>query len=242
MRCPLILFLLLATFSALGQGASTGIKPGRGCPRFSFGLTASPDLGYRLLNNNKGDSITGKLINIRNEYEIPVFAFSAGINARAGLLPFLALETGIRYSQYGYKMTGITVTNQVGEVIPGADATSITRFHYIAVPLSCVLSYGRERWRVLADAGLEFSYLLHENTLVSITYPDSTDRINLSWEYPFKRFNLFPFAGVACEYHFNKWLLSAGPVFRFGVINLSDTPVRTFLWSAGFRFGVYYHL
>lgn len=242
MRRGLFIFFLMTACFAKGQVVPENHKVGQGRHRFSFGLTVSPDFSCRFLKNHGGDSITDKIIQLRNENESALFSYSAGINGRMDVSSFLGLKAGIKYSKYGFQMTGISVTDELGESIPGASAKSITQFHYLSVPVSVIFSYGKEKWKMEADAGIDFSYLFYENEKVILNYADSSRQISRSWDYPYNRFNLFPFLGIGCEYHFNHLFLSAGPVFRLGILKLSDTSVRTYLWNAGFRIGVYYCL
>ena len=71
--------------------------------RLQFGLNISPDYSFRTLKNNDGSASSNIVIQSRNNNEIYKLGFTMGLNVRFDCSQSIGLETGIQFSNKGYK-------------------------------------------------------------------------------------------------------------------------------------------
>ena len=96
-----ILFFLLTLSFYLVHGQET--KRQKGQNKIFIGFSFSPDYNYRTLKQNGGSPSAGLVIKSRNDIEIAKFGYTTGLNVCINLSNTLWLETGIQYSNKGYK-------------------------------------------------------------------------------------------------------------------------------------------
>ena len=68
-----------------------------------IGFNFSPDYNYRALKNNDGKAMNDVIIESRNKNEIAKFGYTTGLNLLFNCAKNWAFETGIQYSNDGYK-------------------------------------------------------------------------------------------------------------------------------------------
>lgn len=100
------LIVILLSNSAFGQDKVAGKNR-----RFFIGVNFSPDYCYRSLSKNI-DSISNSkwnyAKNIEDSVEIPKLGYTAGINFGYQIKSWLSIETGLQYSDKGYKTIPVT--------------------------------------------------------------------------------------------------------------------------------------
>ena len=241
MKKAVVLLILCCAIQLLfGQKASNVISPTQKS-KLSLGITFSPAYAFRILENSDGSEIASWVIANRQNNEAGQFGYTAGIKLRYQFLRLLSFETGVAFTQCGFRQKNVSLVNETGDPIPGVVASSKSGFYYLGVPLSLRFSAGKRSLQFYSEVGITASALIFQQSLLTIEYSDGhIDKHKLSWDNTYNRFNLFPFIGLGIEYRYKNLVCKAGPEFSYGILKTSNTPVTAFLWNAGFQIGFYY--
>lgn len=237
MKQILIILLTLYTVTALGQKTKRENK-------ISIGFSFSPDYSFRTLKNDDGNSSTDLIIKVRDDIEKAKFGYTTGFNVTFHFSNLLGIETGVQYSNKGYK------TKEQDLVYfppnPGLPNKSTTyySYQYISIPLIAKFTFGKRKTRFISSAGLMTNFLIHEKQSVNFTYTDwRKEKRNQSSTSDFNKIDISPMVSVGIDYKLTSRIhLSAEPTFRFGLIKTKDAPVKEKLWNAGLVFGFSYDL
>ena len=93
------LLILLLTFISLAVSAQ---KP-KQSHKINIGFSFSPDYSFRTLKNGDGNSSTDQVIKSRNDIEKAKFGYTTGLNVAFHFSSLIGFETGVHYSNKGYK-------------------------------------------------------------------------------------------------------------------------------------------
>jgi len=240
MKSLLITFLTLLTFSLFGQDKAEEpqIADFR---RVQIGINVSPDICFRTLKNNNGDSSCDLLIDQRNEREIVKVGYTAGIDASYHFTDFFSLETGIQYSNKGFQTKKQDVTTLEPEPDLPQKIQFIYNFHYIDIPVKANFTVGKKKIRFITSVGVTINVFLKETQTSILIYSDHTDRKTDPSNYDHKKVNISPTISAGIDYKINSRMnLRIEPTFRYGILKIIDAPVSGYLFSSGLNISYYY--
>ncbi len=248
--------LVMQSVQAWAQSPQPGADMGS-FHRLELGVHVSPDMAHRLLRNNNGDQFTDMIIDNRNEREAPKPGVTAGLSVGYRFLPWLGLETGVVYSNKGFlsKKRALTFGTMIDprygfqyQTSPEGNTPThvriIDNFHYVGIPLKVNFRVGAQRWKFVAGIGATAEFLTAATGTMVLYMSDGTrQRETEPASEDFRIFSLSPMVSVGVEYALTpNMALRAEPVFRFGALQIIDTPVTGHLYSAGLQLGYHYLL
>lgn len=232
------LLLTLAALSAFGQET---LAPA--FKRFQFGINISPDACYRTLKNNDGSSTSDIIIRVRDDNETFKLGYTAGLNVCYNINGHFGIETGIQYSNKGYRTKNKNLS--WGSSSPDLPIKSkfIYDFHYIDVPLKLNYTIGKRKVRFLASAGLAANIFLKETQRHVLEKADGKkDRSKTTPSNDYQKLNISPIMGVGIDYRLNNRMnMRLEPMFRYGILKIiNDKPITGYLYSGGLNIGLYF--
>lgn len=234
------LFVFITTFislSVLGQDKNPTQK-------ILIGFNFSPDYGSRTLKNNDGSSSSNLVIKSRNDIEVAKFGFTTGLNVCFNLSQLVGLETGIQFSNKGFKTKNQDLVYfPPNPSLPTKAKTNYT-YEYIGIPLKAKFSFGKDKIQFLSSIGFMTNFLLNVKQTNIYEYSNGkTEKKKQTSASGFKKVDISPMVSVGIVYKLNNKIhLLAEPTFRYGVLKTKEAPVTENLWSAGLNFGFYYAL
>ena len=234
------LLILILTFMSLSVSAQ---KP-KQSNKLKIGFSFSPDYSFRTLKNGDGSSSTDLVIKIRNDIEKAKFGYTTGFSVTYNFSNLIGFETGVLYSNKGYK----TIEQHLIYFPPSPGspdrATTIYSYQYIGIPLKAKFAFGKNKARFITSAGLITNFLINVKQSINFKYSDGrTEKKNQSSTSGFNKVDISPMVSIGVDYKItDKIHLSAEPTFRFGLIKTKDAPVKENLWSAGLVLGFFYAL
>lgn len=236
MKQLFILIATLASLSASGQNTNP-------TQRILIGFNFSPDYCYRTLKNTDGSNSGDLIIKTRNGIEIAKFGYTTGLNVGYNFSPLVGFETGIQFSNKGYK----TINQDLFFFPPNPDLPTkleITyAYQYIGIPIKAKLFLGKSKFRFLSSVGVMTNFLLNVKQTFNAEYADGRKEKSQYSKSGYNEVDLSPMISVGIDYKLNhKIHLVAEPTFRYGAVETKDTPVTEHLWNAGLNVGFYYAL
>lgn len=237
MKQLLMLLLTFLTATTFGQKSKQGNK-------ISIGYSFSPDYSFRTLKNGDGNSSTILVIKNRDNIEKAKFGYSTGLSVTFHFSGLLGFETGLQYSNKGYKTKEQDLTYfPPNPSLPDKETTNYS-YQYIGIPLKAKFSFGKNKVRFISSAGFMTNYLINVKQSTNYKYSDGkTEKQNQSSTSGFNKIDISPMVSIGFDYKLtDKIHLSAEPAFRFGLSKTTDAPVKEKLWNAGFVFGISYDL
>lgn len=255
MKTLSFIYILLYLFPLTLAGQSS--KPDAD---FSFGVNFSADYCYRTIIKNSNDEIHAFIEKSRNENENPVFGFTSGLNLNYKINNRVSVETGLHYSKKGYgvkfKKSDLFFGDQIDprygftyDSIPShltnMEQISIFYYHHsIDIPLQLKMIAGKKKIRFISGIGLITNILLDATQKSVIKYEDGSKNRETSdqlGDFNTVTFSASGSAGISYTLNGNISLL-VEPTFRYGLMNISNTPVTAKLWNGGLNFSCYYNL
>lgn len=235
----IIIFLIAMSVSAVAQNNSTNQQKS-----FVFGFSFSPDYTYRTLKTDIDDM---GFIDMRDELESARFGFTTGLSVKYILNHRWVLESGLQYADRGDKIE----TEDTDYIFPedGSDpfvpekSKSINHYYYLGVPLKANFYLVNKNVKVFLSAGLSFDFFSGSKVKQVYTYEGETIKSSYSEEnVDFNGINYVGLAGFGVEYAINNKLeLRLEPIVRYSFSSLTTyTDIKTYLYSAGINFAVYF--
>jgi hypothetical protein len=236
MKQILILSCVLLSCSAHAQKKNRVHKLFAGC-------NFSTDYSYRSLHNNDGSSSSDIVINARKD-ESAKFGYTTGLNFLIQCSDHVGFETGIQYSNKGYKTGTRSLTYFPPDPTLPTQQKTVATFNYIGIPLQLKFITGKNKLRFVSGIGLTTSLLLQAKQTIQYTYSDRRKETHTQNNTSFfKKIDLSPMISAGIDYTIsNKIHLTAAPTFRYGVLKTTNTPVTESLWSAGLNAGFCYSM
>lgn len=154
MKLILILTLTFLSLTALGQDTNSGKK-------ILIGFNFSPDYANRVLKNGDGSSSTDLVIKSRNDIEIAKFGFTTGLNVWFNFSQRIGLETGIQFSNKGYKAEDQNLVYFPPNPGSPTKVKIIYAYQYIGVPLKAKFSFTKNKIHFIAGIGFVTNFLLN---------------------------------------------------------------------------------
>lgn len=234
------LLIFITTFSSLavqGQGRNP-IK------NLLIGFNFSPDYSFRTLKNNDGSSSSDLVITNRNDIELAKLGYTTGLNVIFDFSQKIGLETGIQYSNKGYK----TKNQDLFYFPPNPGLPTRVKinysYNYIGIPLKAKIMFGKSKLHFITSVGFMTNFLLNVLQINNFEYADGkTEKKKQSTTSGFNKVDISPMVSIGIDYKVNdKIHLIAEPTFRFGLLKIKDAPVTEKLWNSGINIGFYYGL
>jgi hypothetical protein len=241
------LWLLLFTLSAINVGAQEENKDqgtAKTFRRWSLGVTVSPDYNYRTLKKNQQGGILDTIFSYRQGMETAKAGYTAGINVMYHLSNCFSLETGLQFSNKGFKT--LFVIDSVSATNPPFPTSVVRydRFYYLDIPLKASFTFGTGKLQFCAGAGITANFLIQNSVYSFQKFRDgSRKEFRMPDDGPYNTFNLSPMLSAGIDYSLsNRAHLKAEPTFRYGILQIMDAPISAYLWNAGLNLGFYYSL
>ena len=213
-----------------------------------IGASFSPEYSYRTLKStgkvNSFGMTDDDFVDLLNDREIGKFGFTTGISAIYNFSELFGIETGVQYSVKGYQTKWIEPNLLVEPNDPTVPDkwNFIYRYEYIDIPLKANFTFGKNRLRYIATAGITANFLIDAKEIFVGEYGDKTKKQkNFGTSYC-NNFNISPIIGAGIEYKItDKINIRAIPNFKYGLIKIYDDPYKSeHLWSAGIDIGIFY--
>lgn len=226
------LSLLVTTSLVFGQSSSAESK-------FQFGVSFSNDIGYRLLKHNDSDPSNDFVLEQRNEIEIPKYCYSAGLTIAYRLSERARLSSGLLYSNKGYQTEKLSTYSGTPDPLIPNEAQFRYNFNYIDIPLLYKYRFGQGKWRFQIGGGITTNVFLKEVRQTIEYFDDDVEKDSEDTEYDYNRINLSPQVSFGITYDIHeRFLLTASPVFRYGILKIIDTPVTAYLFTGGLNVAI----
>lgn len=209
---------------------------------FSVGVSVSPDYCSRsLVDNSDGDPIVPSLISVRNTLEIAKTGFTSGINARYKFSKLFSVETGLQYSNKGYKSTTTNLTFNSSDPNDPTSVYFVYNMYHIDVPVLATFSIGSKDFLFCASAGISANFFLKETQGSHVTYNDGSKKTTYTaGTNVILPANFSALFGVGVEWQINdRMSLKVQPMARIGSSKVIDGPIAMYLSSFGLNTGFY---
>ena len=237
MKRLLILIAALASLTVQGQHTNPAQK-------ILIGFNFSPDYSFRTLKNSDGSPSSDLVIKSRNDAETAKFGYTTGLNFLFNFTKRIGLETGIQYSNKGYKTKSQDLVYFPPN--PGLPISVKTNYayNYIGIPVKAKFTFGKSKLQFITSAGFMTNFLLNVKQTSNYQYSDGkTEKKTQATTSGFKKIDISPMISVGIDYRLTQKIhFMAEPTFRYGVIKPKDAPVTEKLSNAGLNMGFYYVL
>jgi hypothetical protein len=180
------------------------------------------------------------VLSSRNEIEVAKFGYTAGGNISFSSTDKFRVETGIQYSNKGYRLK----KRATGFAQPDPTAPIAIRltygYKYLGIPLQATFIFGQEKLRFHAGFGLMANLLLDATVTSYEEYAHGRTGKTVESAGGYRSIDVSPMINLGVDYTLTKKIyLSAEPTFRYGILPTRDAPIAEHLWSAGLNLGVH---
>ncbi len=243
---PTFLISILFVAAAHGQVVQPTAK------RLHLGVEFGYGQAYRTLSTTDDSETSSAIVDSRNSRETTRAAFSGSLFLGYALSDRWVIEAGLGCTRLGYQSKidgddlsyGDMIDPRRGFIystndIPPASIRLIDDFYYVEVPLRLRMNLGKGRFRSTTAVGMAPAYLIAANSRSVFTYADGDkEATNYDDTDQFLRFDLFATISTGVSYRLKERLeFRLEPMFRYGLLRITDTPVTGHLWSAGIGMG-----
>ena len=220
------------------------IKKSKASKNISVGFSFSPDYNYRTLNNNDGSSSSNMIIDFRNKIEKSKFGFTTGLNLNIRLSDKAEFQTGLLYSNKGYKVPKQATDFPVPDPSQATHFESEANFNYLDIPLKFNFISGMGKVKFIVGAGFAANILLNNSEKITLSYADGSEKeFDQSDGFDYNKFNISSLVSVGLEYQMKENIVfRMEPTFRYELLKIIDLPVTAHLWNLGLNVGVYCNL
>lgn len=208
--------------------------------RIEIGITYSPNYCYRKL---KADASSKWISDIRDTMEIAKFGYSAGINLVYKIKNNFSLESGILFSDKGEKTKEYLLGNSSSGKLP-INNTDIHHYMYLDIPVKANYYILTGKLKLFVTAGVSANiFLIQKNTSI-LGYSDrasekQTSKINSG----LSKINLSFIAGLGIDCPVTKKInFKIQPIYSRSINSIINTPIKSYLYSAGLNIGIYFKL
>lgn len=234
-NCQILLLLLLAPFAASGQDEEA-TKP----KKLMVGLSFSPDYCFRTL---KAESSHQFIVEERNETEIPKVGFTAGAELLWQVHKRMDLQTGVYYSNKGYKTDKHSLTWTSSDPNFPVNYQIRYRYQYFDIPVRVNYYILTSKLKVFVTGGIVTNVFNRQQTKLILEEADGSDRSTLSdTDLGFSAITISALTGIGIFYPVSKsFSFKIQPVFSQSLTALKrSTDLKEKLYSAGVEVGFYY--
>lgn len=225
--------------------------------RFSLGIYSDLGVSKAIFNDTNKDSISSLYYNARNQTNIFLFSYSAGLQFRYSPIKCLAIETGVGFTHYESNQmvmdANISVSSTDLEYYPDTALTlsnpnAVSKLYsnvydYVSIPLKV---YYQNKWKWIgleAGGGIIFdvpvntrSYVANENNGFSFLEHDvNKSRLN--------KFGVQLSVNANVVFHIKKIGVFAGPAFKYRLNSMFDDNyiIRQQNYFIGGQIGIRYN-
>lgn len=216
---------------------------------FTIGVSVAPGMSYRSLAANSDVNGADRFINIRNEQEELRFSYFASIDVGYNFKPWLSLYSGVEYANLGYqtvknKLTyGDMIDPRYGFIYGSEDelpthSRIIYNFHYLSIPVMVRFTIGKNRLKFMIGLGILTDFLVEASSTRVLFYSDRLNHYETASDNDndFNVVNVSPKVQLGLVYAINSVMnVSMVPEFRYGVLQIIDTPITGYLYGGGIR-------
>lgn len=238
----LFLFLVFLSPLTLFGKDSTTVKDGR----FFIAVKFSPDYCYRTLTKNEESISNNQWTSIKkalDSMDVPKFGYTTGFNFGFQINKRLSVESGIQYSNKGYKRIPQLIKYALG--VSPEMATQIENYTYLDIPLIVNYSFLKNKFQIIIGAGMVLNVFQRSFTrqIPENPSPDFKDNVYEN-TFDYNKVNFSPTVSIGLNYKIsNRIILQTEPSFRYGLQSTLDNLVgNVHLWSVGLNFGFYIRL
>ncbi len=210
---------------------------------FFIGLNFSPDYSYRhltQLDKTLTDEQWNTSKNLEDSLYISKYGYTTGVAFGYQINKKLSIETGLIYSNKGYKTISI---NTIYDYYKSPEkAQNILSFYYLSIPVKASLTFFDSKFQLIAGLGTTVDFLLKTTVETIPDNPTTEFPVHTTeLDYAYNKTNLTPMVSIGLKYNItDRMSLRAEPTFRYSVLNIDDKSYRaTYFWSAGLNVGVY---
>ena len=230
-----ILFVLVLYSSEIYSQDSLKASNKNTKRKFWIGVNFSPDLCYRNL------IVLGDTSNSREsyrKYETYKFNFSAGVNLLYYLKDNINIESGLQYSNKGYRsISNYTYTHDSGKY------EIIDSWYYVDIPLKVNICFGKKKLKYTLGAGIVGNILLAGGTRYTFL-PDRGSKVSSyynNWgSLSESNASFTANAGLVWQFKANQQI-KFEPTFRYAMFDPSKSRVfKEYLWTLGLNIGYYF--
>jgi len=235
MKKILLPLFLICSIAAFGQD-STKVH----FKRFYVGISFSPEYNYRVLNKNDSgisDSLWSVVKNMEDSIFEPKFGYTGGIIFGYYVTNRISIESGVQYSNKGYKTIPIETFYDWDE--PSIVATNIINYYYLDIPLKVNYEFFKKRFQLITSLGAVGNIFIKSTVKTIAENPTelfSEEKRDNDYEY--NKFNISASIGIGVKYNMSERMqLRLEPVFKYALLNFDDEAyISTHLWNAGLQF------
>jgi hypothetical protein len=233
-----ILFVLVLCSSEIYSQDSLKASTKSTKRKFWIGLNFSPDLCYRNL------VVLGDTSNTRysyKKYETYKFNFSAGVSVLYYLKDNINIESGLQYSNKGYRSIWRYSDNYIS-----GKFEHIYSWYYADIPLRVNICFGNKKLKYTCGAGIIGNILLASGIRYNSFYDGGTTSTHYDngWGSGGLDKSTASFtvnAGVVWQFKDNQQI-KFEPTFRYVMFDTSKRQLfKTYLWTMGLNIGYYFN-
>src|SRR5674476_325987 len=147
MRQLTFLLIIILPFTILAQNTSKNKQ--QKLKQILMGLNLSPDYSYRTLKSD-GPMFSGSVVSSRNNQEVAKFGYTVGLNIYFNITSRAAFETGIQYSNKGYKTELMDLVWLQPDPSLPTKGKFIYNISYLDIPAKINLTFGEKKLRFCA--------------------------------------------------------------------------------------------
>lgn len=206
--------------------------------RFSMALSYSPDFSYRQLKYSASDRWASDR---RNDREQPRLGHTAGISMRWRWTERLTVESGVLYSDKGYRTGKEPLQWTSPDPSYPVSTRIVFRYETLDIPLKLHYYFTTGRWKYYASAGVIMSNVMGSKAVLYSYFRDGssskqTDKRNLGYADAY----FSGVVGAGVQYTLaGKWAVYAEPQYRQAFTSLLiDDRAKEYLYSVGLNMGV----
>ena len=229
--------LALKTLMAQGQEMETKSQK-----KWSFGLNFSPDYCYRTLQE---ETTSPMFLNRRNETEIPKVGYTAGASILWRIHRNVELETGLQYSDKGYKTNKLNLSWVSNDVHLPSNYQIVYRYQYFDIPVKLNYYLINTKLRLFVTGGMSINIFNRQQTKLIIEETNDSHSSTLSEnDLGFSTLNFSVLVGGGILYPVTKsWSVRLQPLYRMSLTPLRPSNgLKEKLFSTGLEVGFYYTL
>lgn len=210
---------------------------------WNIGYTVSPDYCYRIVKSD-GSVTMNNIVTFRNENEVPQFGITSGFNVGYFFTKHFTIETGINYSNRGYRtkyFSDFISPSGIPDPFIPTKINYIYNYNFIDIPLKINFVAGKKKLQFIASAGISTNFLLFLKETRIAEYSDGrkiTSYPKPQTGFDFSDLTILLSAGTDINLT-NKLNLRIEPTYRYSLGIKQTSPIKEHLWSAGLNFGLY---
>jgi len=208
--------------------------------KISIGVTFSPDYCYRRFHPK--NAFAEVVAEIRDETEIPKFGYTAGLSLLYKPWNRVSFETGLYFSDKGYKTEFIGVYDL--EASPSIFVNRVKasyQYYYLDIPIKLNYFILTGKVKLFASAGFSANIFLDDRTKSTFIDPAGTEYASSGLDL--SPLNITVLLGAGIDYSINNRLnFRLEPIFRYAITPIADAPIKEYHYSVGANFGLYYSI